>query len=541
MRHNFGENGERGRYTPEEPRDETLYSTSNVWPVSERTPGGQAQGERTAGERPAGDQTPGERTAGEQAPGERAPGEQPANEQPASEGTQSEQPASGRAPGEWAAGERVTGGSPLSSDFQSYSGGSGSSDGETLPAETSYPAGSAPVGGKAAAAPRAKNNSLRVFIAVMCVFLAVAVAASVGYFVGGRQKPSSGGYSTGLAAKPGKSELSPAQEVYAEQSPSVVGILVYSEKTGAVSQASGVVYSDDGYIVTNDHVYSDIPTPKFKICNSEGEIFDAEYVAGDSRSDIAVLRTDATGLKPATFADPKELLVGENVIAVGYPAGIYERPIMTAGTVSSVGRRITSSTTSYSIRLIQTDTAINPGNSGGALFNLYGQVAGITSSKIVGESYDRVGFAIPADTVVKIADSLINNGHVEGRARLGITYVAVDIVAAEINNCPSGLQVASVSEESDLYGKDIAAGDIITHLNDTEITDSVRALDIIDSLKPGDTVTLTVYRTTGETVTLTATMLNDPGTSSYTDVVSDSPDGNSSGGNTDPFDFPFGE
>lgn len=384
-----------------------------------------------------------------------------------------------------------------------------------------------------------KNNGLKVFIAIIAVVVAVAVIASVGYFANGNNSGSGTGISTNINKKPTDVELTTAQEVYYSITDTVVGIMIYSPASGSVAYASGVVYTADGYIVTNDHIYSEIAKPSFKVRLYNGQIYDAKYVAGDTRSDLAVLKIDASGLKAAKFADVQELLVGEQVITVGYPAGIYEAPIMTSGTISSVGRRITSSSTSYSNKFIQTDAAINPGNSGGALVNMFSQVVGITSSKLAGTDYDRIGFAIPANTVVKIADSLINHGHVEGRARLGITYQEVDLVTAEVNNCPSGLKVASVSEESDLHGKNISENDIITHINDEKITNSAVALDIIDASKPGDVVRLTVYKAgTGKTLTLTATMLNDPGSSSYTTVQADN---NTSSGSGGTFDFPFGD
>lgn len=388
--------------------------------------------------------------------------------------------------------------------------------------------------------PKYKNDGLKVFFIILAAVLALSILVSGGYFLsqlGGKGNPNT--HSTALADRPDGAQVSPAQEVYSNASPSVVGILVYGTSgKSTTAQASGIVYSDDGYIVTNDHVYSDIVAPKFKIRTSDGKIYDAKYVAGDARSDLAVLKTDAPNLKKATFVKSDDLRVGEEVIAIGYPAGVYEESIMTAGTISSVGRRVTSSTTSYSIRLIQTDTAINPGNSGGALLNMYGQVVGVTSSKLVGSSYDRIGFAIPSNTVVKIADSLINHGHVEGRARLGITYTAVDLIAAELNGYPVGLAVVSVSEESDLYGKDIDEGDIITHINDVEIQSSIVALDIIDSSAPGDVLRLTVYKPKSKTtVTLNATMLNDAGSSSYSAIENNNNSSTSSG----TFDFPFGE
>lgn len=392
-------------------------------------------------------------------------------------------------------------------------------------------------------APKYKNNSLKTFLIVLAVFLSISLIISCGYFLSNRENGVSGlGFKTELADRPGNGSPNTAQQVYAEASPSVVGIMVY-DATGnsSVSQASGVVYSEDGYIVTNDHIYADIPQAKFKICTSNGDIYDAKYIAGDARSDLAILKTDAPNLKKATFAKSEDLSVGEEVIAIGYPAGIYEKSIMTSGTISSVGRRVTSSKTSYSIRLVQTDTAINPGNSGGALLNMYGQVTGITSSKVVGEDYDRIGFAIPSDMVVKVADSLINYGHVEGRARIGITYTMIDLVTAEVNNCPTGLMVVSVSEESDLYNKNISQDDIITHINDVELTSNIIALDIIDGSAPGDVLSLTVYNVrTKTTRTVNATVLNDAGSSSYNENAKTN-NSASSGTSSGTFDFPFGD
>jgi serine protease Do len=293
---------------------------------------------------------------------------------------------------------------------------------------------------------------------------------------------------------------------------SVVGITVYN-KQGDGSVATGVVYTEDGYIITNDHIYNGVTGAKFKVKTYDGKLYDATFVAGDSRSDLAVLKIDDTGFYPATFGNSEQIVVGESVVAVGRPNGITENSI-TRGIVSLKERRV-SITTSYSMRVIQTDTPINPGNSGGALVNMYGQVIGITSSKIGGEDYEGIGFAIPTTVTKNIVESLIQYGYVNNRCRLGISYKEIDAVGKEIHNYSvTGVLVASVNEDSDLYGK-VEEGDIITAVNGVEITSDDVILDAIEFSKPGDTLQFSVYKKNGSTTTITAKLLPDIGSSSY--------------------------
>ena len=245
---------------------------------------------------------------------------------------------------------------------------------------------------------------------------------------------------------------------------------------------------------------------------------------------------DASGFKAAQFGDSSELVFGENVVAVGRPSDATDRSSITKGIISSTGRRVRNNT-NYSSKLIQTDSAINPGSSGGALVNMYGQVIGITSSKIAGVDYDAVGYAIPTTTVKRIAEELIGKGKVVSRAKLGITYTAVNSVAAEINNLDYvGLKVASVAEDSDLYGK-LKEGDIITQINGIDVTSDEIVLDIIEQSSAGDKITVTAV-SGGKSVTYDAVLKANTSESSYTTGTGKTPEGSSGGGT---FDFPFGE
>ena len=298
---------------------------------------------------------------------------------------------------------------------------------------------------------RPMNKGLRAFALILSAVVILAAGCTAGYFWGKKSVPNSyigAEVEVDLEAKPTNSDsLSPAQ-VYQKVDKSIVGIRVYNE-TGAASDASGVIYSEDGYIVTNDHIYSEIGAPKFKVFMYDGSEYDAVYVAGDSISDLAVLKIEnVKGLQTAVFGNSNELVCGENVVAVGRPSDATDSSSITTGVISLTKRRV-KTTSSFSARLIQTDSAINPGSSGGALVNMYGQVVGITSAKLAGVVYEGIGYAIPTTTMKRVVEQLISEGKVVDRAKLGITYTEVNSVTAEINGYDDvGLYIVSVGEES---------------------------------------------------------------------------------------------
>ena len=226
------------------------------------------------------------------------------------------------------------------------------------------------------------SRGLKYFAAVLAGVILLTAASAGGYFLGRNsvRTSHSGNAKIELAAKPAKTDEKTAAEVYEDVKESVVGIMVYNT-AGKGSQASGVFYSSDGYIVTNDHIYAEVPSAKFKIYTSDNKEYDAQYVAGDQVSDLAVLKIEGSGFKAAQFGDSAELNFGENVVAIGRPSDATDASSITKGIISSVARRVRT-TTNYSAKLIQTDSAINPGSSGGALVNMYSQVVGITSSKL---------------------------------------------------------------------------------------------------------------------------------------------------------------
>ena len=246
------------------------------------------------------------------------------------------------------------------------------------------------------------SRGLKVFSLVIALIIALTGACTVGYF-SGRNSVKTGDTkhtAVDLAARPKKTDQMTEAQVYEEVNESIVGIVVYNSQ-GKSSQASGIVYSKDGYIVTNDHIYSEVSAPKFKIYSHDGKEYSATYVAGDKISDLAVLKVDGAKLTPAEFGNSDEVFYGEHVVAIGRPNVATDASSITRGVISAINRRV-QTTSSYSSRLIQTDSAINPGSSGGALVNMYGQVIGVTSSKLASVEYDAVGYAIPTTVMKRI-------------------------------------------------------------------------------------------------------------------------------------------
>ncbi len=381
------------------------------------------------------------------------------------------------------------------------------------------------------------SRGLKVFSLLLALIILVTGSLSAGYFIGKSSNRAKFNTDAVIVLKSTPTEetaLTPAG-VYNAVNSSVVGITVYNLK-GESASASGVIFSEDGYIITNDHCYADITDAKFKIYTYDGKEYDAEYVAGDVISDLAVLKIDATGFTPAVFGNSDEIYHGQNVVAIGRPTDAIDNSSITSGVVSAVSRRI-QSTSNYSARMIQVDCAINPGSSGGALVNMYGQVIGITSAKMVATSYENIGYAIPSVIVKRIVDELIANGVIESRAKLGITYYEITSVMKEINGyAATGLYINSVAEDSGLYGV-IAEGDIMTAFNDIPITNANVVLDEIEKLYAGNTVSVTFVRN-GKTYTVNAVLGANVGSSSYVTSDSVNSGGQSNGGE---FNFPEGE
>ncbi len=301
-----------------------------------------------------------------------------------------------------------------------------------------------------------------------------------------------------------------AQEIYERCAPSIVAVSAFPDETSDDSYywGSGVILTEDGYILTNSHVVEG--TCRARITLWDDTEYDALLVGYDPRTDVAVLKIDAHGLTAAAFASTNSLLVGDAVYAIGNPLGKEFRSTMTEGIISGINRGISYNGVTNS--LLQTSAPINEGNSGGALINVYGQVVGITnmkmSSRYIGSvSIEGVAFAIPSGTVKTIADSLLESGEVRGRPALGLTVGKIPQTAMEEYDLPAGLYVSAVSEGSDCAAKGIVTGDVLLAANGVELTVNEDLTGIIAPLRVGDELTLTVWHE-GETRDITVKLVD---------------------------------
>ncbi len=306
------------------------------------------------------------------------------------------------------------------------------------------------------------------------------------------------------------SSLMTAAEVYALNVNSTVGITTaintnyWGYQTTSAASGSGFILTDDGYILTNYHVIES--SSAITVALYDGSSYDAALIGYDESNDIAVLKVDAEGLSPVVLGDSDILNVGDDVVAIGNPLGELTFSL-TAGTVSAKDRQVTMST-GVTMNLIQTDCAINSGNSGGALFNLYGEVIGITNAKYSSSSsseasIDNIGFAIPLNDVRSIVESIIEKGYIS-KPYIG---VSVTDVSSETQSygLPQGAAVKSVTEGSPAQEAGLQVNDIITHIDGVAITGSSDLVSTVGDAQIGESFTLTVYRQ-GESFDITLTV-----------------------------------
>ena len=301
-----------------------------------------------------------------------------------------------------------------------------------------------------------------------------------------------------------------AQEVYGINVDAVCGIAtevttnVFGQTASTAVVGSGFVLTEDGYVVTNNHVVEGTDNVSVKL--HDGSTYPAEIIGGDSLSDVALLKIEAEGLSHVAVGDSDAIAVGEGCIAIGNPLGELTFT-MTGGYVSALPREINIS--GKPISMFQTDAAINAGNSGGPLFDMAGNVIGITSAKISGitgsgASIEGVGFAIPINEALRVVYDLQEYGYVRGRAFLGVTVKELDAATADTYGLPVGPIVQSVVTDSCADKAGIAVKDIILAFNGRMVQTYTQLMSALNKCSAGDEVTLRIYRAGAELdVTLT--------------------------------------
>ncbi len=362
--------------------------------------------------------------------------------------------------------------------------------------------------------PKTKKGGHSTAVVIIASVLAATIGAISGIAVMGTVLKSEtttsstlqqveGGASTNVNINVDETASSIAEAVATKCTNSVVGIRTTTsvasffggsqEQTGS---GSGVIYTSDGYIITNYHVISDaVEASNSKIDVYVGDNKSASYSASiigyNISCDLAVIKIDATGLTPVELGDSDELKVGQQVITIGAPGGLEFMGSVTSGIISGLDRIVS---TDSSLELIQTDAAINPGNSGGALLNAEGKLIGINSSKIASVEYEGMGFAIPVNTVKEKCDKIISRKE-DSQAYLGVsissTYTS-QVLA--FYGYPSGAVVSSVADGSPAANAGIERGDIITEFNGINISEYTVLNDVLYDCEAGDTVAVTIYR-----------------------------------------------
>jgi len=364
------------------------------------------------------------------------------------------------------------------------------------------------------------SNRKQIATTVVASFVSAVVggACALGVYVGLNKEPAkvleTSKTNTGSIVETSNPNLSQVSltnysdtAIYAAQKalPSMVSISVEYDvnymgmKKAVAGSGSGVILSEDGYILTNNHVISsadsssfyqvsDAKSIKVKIYGDDTE-YSAEIIGTDSQTDLAVLKIDKTGLTPAELGDSSSVQIGEFVLAIGNPYNLDYS--VTAGIISALNREMTVENTTYNV--IQADCAINSGNSGGALVNSKGEVIGITTLKLAGDGIEGVSFAIPVNETVPIYKELIEKGKIS-RPFVGISGIDLDEATAIRNGLTKGIYVDSVVSGSGAEDAGIMAGDVIVSFDGKDVSTMDELNAIKNTKNIGDKIEIKLYR-----------------------------------------------
>lgn len=378
----------------------------------------------------------------------------------------------------------------------------------------SQPYGTAPNHSANAKPPKAKKpkkqrkpisrGGIAIALAVTMVF-SCGLGFGGGYFANKVNTSTSGSLNITKTSNSGTtttasstSTANSTSEIVKKTADSVVEISTESVVTGSFAQqyvqqgaGSGVIISQDGYILTNNHVINGANSVKVRLRDSTE--YDATIVGSDSDNDIALLKVNATGLSPATFGDSNSLAVGDYVVAIGNPLGELGGTV-TDGIISALARKVTIEDTQMT--LLQTNAQVNPGNSGGGLFNANGELVGIVNAKQSATEVEGIAFAIPINNVLDILSDLKEYGYVTGKVDLGIDFTDItsDETAFYYGVNQTGCYVLSVDSGSNAEKAGVTRGDLVTKVNDTDVSSSSDITNALEKAEVGDTVTFTVSR-----------------------------------------------
>ena len=356
-----------------------------------------------------------------------------------------------------------------------------------------------------------KNNKSKTLSVAIAMGFMVLTAYAIGYFFGGDTEFSTDKLNEAttptdiitnitqndnvpqIEMKPAPDNLDDGYDtvsIYEKVIPSVVCINVYGgDPLLADASGTGIIMTEDGYIITNAHVIEG--GTSVNVVLNDGRQLRGVIVGADSRTDLAVIKISASGLACAEFGDSSSLKIGERAVVIGNAGGLSGS--CTTGIISGLDRNMDSSRRSLS--LIQTSRAINPGNSGGPLLNRWGQVVGITSSKIASVDYEGIGFAIPISSAIPIIEDIIQNGYVTGRAALGISVVELNTSNGPESGLPSyGSCIAAINPGSNMARAGVRERDVIIEANGRKVVTNDDLLEELEKFAPGDVINLGIFR-----------------------------------------------
>ena len=366
--------------------------------------------------------------------------------------------------------------------------------------------------------PKEPKKNYGIGTIILCIVLSAVISAGAALYIPRLFKLEQFVNETGSNTSEISGNVeSIVEAVYEKSANSVVGIRTkasvqnfFGGSTEQTGEGSGVIYSQDGYIITNYHVISTVVSSSTG--SSSIEVFlmsdpntpiDATVVGYNISADLAVIKVEKTGLPAVEIADSSTVKVGQYAIAIGCPGGIEFLNSVSYGIISGLDRTVTVDAIG-DMKLIQTDAAINPGNSGGALLNSQGELIGINASKLVDESFEGMGFAIPSNTVVSVIKEIIDNKD-NPSPYIGIEIYKYSSEYLAQYGLPAGAAVKSVVTSAPAYNAGIRSGDIITSFNNKEITEYSEFIELLDKCTPGTKVTAKIYRN-GRYYTTTVTI-----------------------------------
>ena len=356
--------------------------------------------------------------------------------------------------------------------------------------------------------PKKKRPGTKKTLAAVALVLVCALAGVGGGVLGAALMRSTSGPvvykavqsdgSTSASTTAASGDALTIAQIAEKVKPSVVEVTTSSVQTNGIfaqyvteGAGSGVIISEDGYILTNNHVIEG--QSSIKVTTSDGQEYDATVVGTDDKTDIAVLKIEASGLTPAVIGDSDNLVVGETAVAVGNPLGELGGTV-TDGIISALDREVTVE--GKNMTLLQTSAAVSPGNSGGGLFNEKGELVGIVNAKSGGDNVEGIGFAVPINTAMEVAEQLIANGYVSGRPAMGIQVIAITDLqtAMQAGVSQLGVYVQSVDPGSAAEQAGLQVGDLFVSVDGTAVSTTSDVTAVLDEHQVGDVIEVQVVR-----------------------------------------------